>query len=184
MNKKSGKFIVFMGFFVSLISSIAGIFAGGVSSILSTISAFLLFAGFLMIFLADRKIVSFIIALGFGVSFIAPLIWGISVSGGMVTSQTTVSLSGALQVIKATTALMSVISLVSTVAYILWAIRLFRTTPIGALAVIVSIILPLVIFILYPSSYTSVGILSLLISVISPLLRTFAAGRDYKSRRN
>ena len=183
MKKKNGKFIVFIGFFISLLASIAGIFSG-ISSILSIVSEFLLFVGFLMIFFADRKIVSFIIALGFGLSFIAPLIWGISVSGGMVSSQATVNLAGATQLIKATTAVMSVVSLVSTVAYVLWAIKLFRTTPIGALAAIASIILPVVILALYPVSYTSGGVFSLLISVISPLLRTFAAGSDYKSRRN
>ena len=187
MKERAGKFLVFAGFLVSMLTTIATqliyIFALSLPKIFSLplgiaslASSIFIVLGFLIMFLAKRRILDILIAAAFAITFVLQYaqLSGVydvyyAVSIGITTGKT-----------------VAMLSLVSLVPYVLWFIKLIRTTPIGAISVLmtilVSLFVPAIIAAILPNIYSTplYFLLNTVISVGVCALKTLAAYLDMK----
>ena len=187
MNKNTGKLFVFLGLFMSLIVSTAAplisylnlflnLFIpqilGTVLNILSIASCILVVLGFFVVFVSERKILDLLIAAAFAAIYVLNLVQ----SFGVFNLYT----PGVLE-----TGVFTIITFAAFIPYVFWFIKLIKTTSIGAisvlLSVLVSIFLPSIINRMLSPADAKYLLFYAIMSFIVSTLRAFAAYRDMRS---
>ena len=182
MNKQTGKLLILGGFGIMTLTSLLSalifftrillpnIFGAlfGIANIIAWLAVVL---GFGVLFLANRNVLDLCLAVGFAATAFLRFI-----SIGLGSSELLHVINGMAFAGSSVLA-----ALILTVTFIIWAIKLFKTTPLGSILVIASVILPFIatrlIFEMFGLSYFTTAI-ALIAEVALISFRAIAAYLD------
>ena len=188
MNKKTGKHLVLYGLLLSFVIlavtvllyyfrlflnlSIPRIFES-IFIILNVASNFLVVTGFLVVFLSDRKLLDLLITF----AFIAAYALNFAQSTGLFNPYA----YGEVAAIKA----VNILTFVTLIPYALWFMRLLKTTSVGAISVVLSVLVALFVPSMIATYFSPADemflLLTVILNVVICALRTFAAFLDTKT---
>ena len=163
MNKHTGKLLILGGFGIMTLTSLLSalifftrillpnIFVAlfGLANVIAWLAVVL---GFGVLFLANRNVLDLCLTIGFAATAFFRFI-----SVGLGSSELLHVINGMVF-----TGSGGLASLILTVTFIIWAVKLFKTTPLGSILVIASVILPFfvtrLIFVIFGLSYFTTAI--------------------------
>lgn len=188
MNKRTGNLLIIGGFGImtatSAITTLGFAFRLAIPNVFAALLGFagllswlLVVLGFGVLFLAERSLIDLIIAIGLTLGTVAKLL-----SGGIIPGQDIIGLTnGTVAIGKITHSVSFICTVLISLALILWAVRLFKSTPLGALLVITSLVLPFIfpriIFAIFGTSAFAIT-LGLLAETATTAFRAIAAYLD------
>ena len=182
MNKHTGKLLILGGFTLNALFCATTFFTylfkiQFPNIILLALKAInflslpLIILGFGIIFLADRQFIDLLIAFMFVLCLLSRILWGITDTNAIV------SMNNAVGV------LVLMINALYAIAYLLWAIKLFKRLPLGGIIILASIamslFLPSIIVRFFAPDASTLP--QILVNILSASSLAIAAFLDYQN---
>jgi hypothetical protein len=184
MNKQTGKLLTLGGFTLSALLCLVNLFTYLLKIQFSNIISYALTAlnflslplivlGFIIVFFSERKFINLLTAFMFVLCLIARILWGVTDINALaaMNNGTTIGV------------LVLMINALYAIAYLFWAIKLFKRAPLGGLIILASIamslFLPSIIARFFGPEASTLP--QILLSILSASSLAIAAFIDYQN---